>query len=321
MPLNDGRCAYLIARIADDLGLLDSFPEIENEVPPFFSTTPISSIELGISNPQFLYERLLTLDANTDTYFACLASLFKARLKYERILQTQPKPTFEQVGPRSLLQFGALDSSALSGLLQCRKWFFDIDNRAGQETGYLFEPIIANALGGTPAPSKKSPVRRSSDADRGRQVDCVLERVHDDGTTEKCAYEFKIRVTIAASGQGRWEEEVQFPADCVNSGYTPILICIDPTPNHRLTDLINKFEQAGGETYVGDSAWEHLERAAGHTMGKFLDRYVKEPMQEILDSAEELPPDMQATWTQDQIVLNIGSSSFQISRDDNALIK
>ena len=28
------------------------------------------------------------------------------------------------------------------------------------------------------------------------------------------AYEFKLRVTIAASGQGRWKEELDFPSDC-----------------------------------------------------------------------------------------------------------
>lgn len=58
----------------------------------------------------------------------------------------------------------------------------------------LFEPILAAALGGVPFPAKKSPVKRAEDPTKGRQVDCVVDRD---------AYEFKIRVTIAASGQGR----------------------------------------------------------------------------------------------------------------------
>ena len=119
--------------------------------------------------------------------FACLAALHKARLKYERILETQPVPTIDQVGPRGLLQFGGMDVRALAGFLLWRKWVFDIDNRAGQETGYLFEPIIAAAVGGVPVSARKSPVRRRNAPSKGRQVDCLRE---------KRAYEIKLRVTI-----------------------------------------------------------------------------------------------------------------------------
>ena len=129
-------------------------------------------------------------------------------------------------------QFGKLRSDALAGFLFWRKWFYDIDNRAAQETGYLFEPIIAHAIGGTPAPAKKSPVKRQSDRNKGRQVDCIL----DDR-----AYEFKIRVTIAASGQGRWQEELDFPTDCRTSGFTPVLVCLDSTPNPKLSALVDAF--------------------------------------------------------------------------------
>ena len=105
-------------------------------------------------------ERLVALIPDADMFFACLANLHKRRLKYERILQTQPIPTIEQVGPRGLLQFGAVCTNALTSLLLWRKWFFDINNRAGQETGYLFEPIIAHAIGGMPFSAKASPIRR-----------------------------------------------------------------------------------------------------------------------------------------------------------------
>ena len=45
-----------------------------------------------------LLERLIDLTPDADTYFASLAKLHKTRLKYERILNTQPIPTMEQVG-------------------------------------------------------------------------------------------------------------------------------------------------------------------------------------------------------------------------------
>ena len=83
--------------------------------------------------------------------------------------------TIDQVGPRGLLQYGSMDANLLAGFLRWRKWTFDIDNRAGQESGYLFETIIAAAVGGVPASAKKSPVRRRKDPNKGRQVDCLRE--------------------------------------------------------------------------------------------------------------------------------------------------
>jgi hypothetical protein len=60
---------------------------------------------------------------------------------------------------------------------------FDIDNRAGQETGYVFEPIIAYAIGGIPYSAKRSPIKRGGIGPLGRQVDCVVDNR---------AYEIKI---------------------------------------------------------------------------------------------------------------------------------
>ena len=194
VTLTDNACRFILGNIARDLGLLAHFPELPAEISPFFSAYPLASLELHGGDFVPLFERLVGLDQNADTYFGCLAALHKARLKYERIIEVQPLPTIDQVGPRGLLQFGTISARALTGFLLWRKWMFDIDNRAGQETGYLFEPIIAAAIGGVPAPSRKSPVKRTRDPRKGRQVDCIRgDR----------AYEFKIRVTIAASGQGR----------------------------------------------------------------------------------------------------------------------
>jgi hypothetical protein len=201
-------------------------------------------------------------------------------MKYEAILRRQPIPTIDQVGPRSLLQYGQMSATTLAALVIWRKWLFDIDNRAAQETGYLFEPIIAHAIGGSPFSAARSPIRRTAAPMRGRQVDCIREGR---------AYEIKIRVTIAASGQGRWREELSFPSDCRSSGYVPILVVLDPTINPKLDELVRAFQVQGGETYVGDAAWQHLENAAGDVMASFLERYVRAPITSTFAITSGLP--------------------------------
>jgi hypothetical protein len=205
------------------------------------------------------------------------------------------------------LQYGKLSGNALAGFLFWRKWFFDIDNRAGQETGYLFEPIIANAIGGTPAPSSKSPVKRKSDNRKGRQVDCILDNK---------AYELKIRVTIAASGQGRWQEELDFPTDCEASGFQPVLVCMDGTRNSKIDELILAFEAVGGAVYVGEAAWKHLDDLAGPTMAQFIEKYVRAPIQDLLSKASNLMPDLVAKHTGSRIEISIGSESLKIRRGE-----
>jgi hypothetical protein len=204
-----------------------------------------------------------------------------------------------------LLQFGKFGPVALAGFLFWRKWFYDIDNRAGQETGYLFEPIIAYAIGGTPVPARQSPVRRHKDPDKGRQVDCLLDRK---------AYEFKIRVTIAASGQGRWREELDYPLDCRTSGYTPVLIVLDGTANPKLAELVQVFLDQGGEVHTGAAAWRHLERLAGPTMSLFLERYVRIPIEQFIEHAPTTLPRLVAAATVDGIDISVGDETLHIVR-------
>lgn len=284
VALNDEQCAFLVATAAKDLGILSQLSAPPTELPDFFGARPLESLRLPGSDFVQLFEQLLKLDQDADAYFDCLASLHKARLKYERILQTQPMPTIDQVGPRGLLQYGCVGAKALTPFLLWRKWLYDIDNRAAQETGYAFEPIIARAIGGAPAPAKKSPVKRQADPRKGRQVDCVLGMK---------AHEIKMRVTIAASGQGRWREELEFPADCKASGYAPVLVVLDPTPNPKLAELQERFVAEGGEAFIGHDAWTYLRSLAGPTMSRFLDLYVQAPLQAVLGempaTPEELP--------------------------------
>lgn len=238
--------------------------------------------------------------------------MHKSRLKYERILQTQPLPTIDQVGPRGLLQYGSLSPQALTGFLFWRKWLFDIDNRAGQETGYLFEPIIASAIGGVPAGTRRSPIYREGDVTKGqRQVDCIRDDV---------AYEFKLRVTTAASGQGRWQEELDFPRDCKANGFTPVLIVLDPTRNEKLDALERAFIAHGGEVHIAD-AWPYLNVLAGATMTIFLERYVHEPIRRLLASLPDTDteetmvlPELMLRMSGGNVTINVGGETLLINR-------
>jgi hypothetical protein len=234
-------------------------------------------------------------------YFLNLTMLHKRRLKYRRILSTQPKPTMDQVGPRSLLEFGGLPDSLLASWLVWRKWIYDVDNRSAQETGYLFEPILASCLGGEAVGAGNSPVKRlnarGKPTGEGRQVDCY------DGASS-LAYEFKLRVTIAASGQGRFAEEVSFAAEARAAGLTPVLIVLDPTPSPRLDELIAAYKKAKGRSYVGDEAWRHMDRKAGATMATFLERYIRPPLAEMARHDGALPETIQLTWRPDAVTIS-----------------
>jgi hypothetical protein len=308
VALDNEQCAYLIAVVAADLGLDGNLHLDKSNLPPFFGTQSLDSLRLLGLEFHDLFEQLAKLNPDADAYFDCLASLHKARLKYERILQTQPVPTIDQVGPRGLLQYGCVEVKTLTPFILWRKWIYDIDNRAAQETGYVFEPIIARAIGGTPAPARKSPVKRQSDSTKGRQVDCIFG---------KKAHEIKMRVTIAASGQGRWKEELDFPADCKSSGYTPVLVVLDPTANPKLTELQAKFLAEGGEAHIGGSAWTYLQSLAGPTMARFLDQYVHKPLQAVLAevpaTAEELQ-ELLLKMDRNQFTASIGGNSLVVRR-------
>lgn len=216
----------------------------------------------------------------------------------------------DQVGSRSLLQYGQMSTRALAGLLFWRKWIFDIDNRAGQETGYLFEPIIAQAIGGVPFSHTKSPIRRVENPRKGRQVDCIKRNL---------AYEFKVRVTIAASGQGRWKEELDFPEDCRKSGYNPMLVVLDPTPNPKINELKAAYEKVGGSVFIGEGAWRHLEEAAGETMSKFLEKYVRAPIQDILNSSPEVLPELHLKMTEAIFSVSVNGEHAEFKRAGNKL--
>ena len=302
--LSDDVCSFLLARVVRDLGI-DVAGYDSPEVPPFFSVATLDVSVAGSSDFYADLERVLIAEPTAETYFLCLAALHKSRMKYETILRRQPLPTIDQVGPRALLQYGRMSGAMLAAVVIWRKWLFDIDNRAAQETGYLFEPIIAHAIGGAPFSAARSPIRRADAPSKGRQVDCVRQG-H--------AYEIKIRVTIAASGQGRWREELSFPSDCRFSGYTPVLVVLDPTANPKLDELVRAFQEEGGETYVGDAAWNHLESAAGPVMAAFLENYVRAPINDTFGSSTGALPAIKFEMMPDELLVIVDDEVFSVPR-------
>lgn len=306
IKLTDDHVRALIYIAARDVGL-QGLPAPSSEVPELFDEQLGIDFVLDGANPRELFGVALGLNPELETYVGCLASIHKARLKYRNVLATQPFPTMEQVAPRALLQFNQLEERSLAALLVWRKWLYDLDNRAAQDTGYLFEPVVSAALGGISYSAKNSPIRRRGDATKGRQVDCVIDNR---------AYEIKIRVTIAASGQGRWKEEMIFPEEAQAAGFTPVLVVLDPTDNPKLAELVRSYEAAGGEAYLGDAAWAHLRETASDEMAVFLEKYVHLPLDAVVDSlgdAEALP-EMHLSDRVSEVIFRIGDETWAVPR-------
>jgi len=324
--------AKVIARVAVDIGkgeeMAQSFPALWPKLEPqreYYSTTVDW---FTTPDPEVTYIDVVQmldvgekLDQDFMTYLKCLTELHRRRRKYGLILQRQPLPTMVQVSPRALMEYGPdFPPKALASWLTWRKFFYDLDNRSAQETGYLFEPILAAAIGGEPKSANERVVYRTDDPSKGRQVDCW--KVSSDGTL--LAYEFKLRVTIAASGQGRFGEEKSFARDCEKSGAKPILVVLDPTENDKLTELQAAYCEAGGDAYVGDAAWGHLKDQAGSTMELFIERYVRMPMasvsrfeNDIEDGADKRSftlLDLQAKLEGNNLTISLGKHQRSIDR-------
>ncbi len=154
--------------------------------------------------------------------------------------------------------------------------------------------------------ASRSPVKRRGNG-TGRQVDCIR-------AVGKEAYEIKLRVTIAASGQGRWREELDFPTDCQASGYRPVLVVLDPTPNSKLAELQEAFTQAGGDAHIGPNAWRHLESLAGDTMAAFLKTYVHKPIDDLLKDSPDSLPDIKFSLRDDRFTVEVMGETLSLPR-------
>ena len=246
-------------------------------------------------------------------YLKNLCDLYRRRYKYDKILQNQPFPNADQVAPRSLLEYGKCDDSLLATWLEWRKWFFDIDNRSGQETGYVFEPILASCLGGVPVSHTSSPVKRINDSghrtSEGRQVDCYIEDAKE-------VYELKMRVTIAASGQGRFKEEMSFPHEAKTSGLTPILVVFDETESALLTKLKAQFKKHDGKCYIGQAAWDMLYKKAGKEMSLFIQKYIYPPIQAMGKFIDSNPQSIRIGYHGNEIIISNSQNEYEIIRKE-----
>lgn len=292
-------------------------------VPDFFAVIEQEEWAAVGADPGAVVAWIEDLDRHNAVYLELLVRLFARRLKYRRILATQAFATSDQVGPRTLLEHGLLDEAALSSLVIWRKWMMDIDNRSGQETGYLYDAVVARALGGTSYGSSGSPVLRAPSDPGGnspgrRQVDCVV----DNPAGKPWAYEVKIRITDAASRQGRLNEELRFPLDCTYSDHVPRLLVFDPTPCATLDQVIQAFTaEPGGEVYLGVDAYAHIGETAGPAQAEFLRRYVAEPLERYEDTIPDFGAgrelaDLRLAAGREQITLLIdGFAPYVIARD------
>lgn len=251
--------------------------------------------------------RYLQLSGVTDTeniiylYMKNLSELWRRRFKFYNILKTQSFPTTEQIGPRCLLEYGNCDDKLLFSWMTWRKLIYDVDNRSAQETGYLFEPILASCLGGEPMSHRNSPVNRidaqGNRTNEGRQVDCYIEEAKE-------VYELKLRVTIAASGQGRFGEEMSFPYEARKAGLTPILIVFDPTPSALLEKLKLKYLEEGGRCAIGEEAWKMLITRAGKEMGKYIEKYIKPPISKMEEMNIVKPQNIHLSTSKESIIIS-----------------
>lgn len=296
----------------DELQVMD----ITNGVDGYFDT-PLAWFEnlehagITANDVKGAISRCFAKDNDFALYIENLSALHRRRTKYRRILSTQPLPTMDQIGPRVLLEYGECDSQLLAHWMLWRKWIYDIDNRSAQETGYLFEPLLASCLGGESIGARNSPVKRlnadGNPTSKGRQIDCLVP------DTNK-AFELKLRVTIAASGQGRFGEELSFPAEASAAGYTPILLVLDPTPSDRLTELSNKFIECGGEFYQGDAAWRYMEQEAGDVISVFIDKYIKPVIQNIEEIDINEIASITLSWSDEIVSISSDTNEYNIER-------
>lgn len=53
-------------------------------------------------------------------------------------------------------------------------------------------------------------------------------------------------------------------------------------------------------------------------MSLFLDRYVRTPLQSLLNEAPTIPPPLAAHWNETSIDIRVGNATFQIPRHEPA---
>ena len=242
-----------------------------------------------------------------DVTLACLCELHKRRVKFSRFRETQPLPDINDMASTILMEFGGTPPAEFASWLVWLQRNYYIENRANQVASHLFKTIMAMALGGETFEAGASPIRCAQDASRGRHVGCVVGRR---------AYAFMYHLTDATSEKGRFREELRFAEDCKASGYEPILLVLEGERCRKAEIMSETFLANGGEALIGREAWEHLAAEAGPTMSRFLDRFIRAPMDTVVTAYESLP-DLERANRIDHFDVRIGHGRDRKARRFN----
>jgi hypothetical protein len=242
-----------------------------------------------------------------DVTLACLCELHKRRVKFSRLRETQPLSDIGDMMHRVLMEFGGAPPAEFASWQVWRQRICDIEEHAAQETSHLFKTIMAMALGGETFDADASPIRCAQDASRGRRVGCVVGRR---------AYAFMCHLTEATSAEGRFHEELRFAEDCKASGYKPILLVLGGKRCRQSEIMSETFLANGGEALIGREAWEHLAAEAGPTMSRFLDRFIRAPMENVVAAHKGLL-DLEMTNRIDHFNVRIGHGRNRKTRRFN----
>ena len=81
-----------------------------------------------------------------------------------------------------------------------------------------------------------------------------------------------------------------------------------------MAQLEAAFKAQQGEVYKGEGAWKHLEAVAGPTMALFLEKYVRVPIQALLNEVTDSLPDFSAKMSHGKITLALAEDSLVINR-------
>jgi hypothetical protein len=265
-----------------------------------FSIDEIDSDAMYSTTPKERLKGFVKQQPGAFRYFKALMTLHGKRLKYKQIKEHQGFTDLDAIVQRGMLEYGEVDGEYLPDWMKWRKFAYDIDNRVAQEAGYVFEPILAEALGGEQISQSKAPIE-------GRQIDALVAET-------QTAYEFKLRVTIAASGQGRFQKMQDKAEDIRESGYRPILLVLDPSqPSDKLRKLIRRYEDQDGEVFVGNEAWEHLDERSGESMGTFIDLYVERMVTDLVEGERDGIEDITFRNEDGKIILEVAGEEFVLS--------
>jgi hypothetical protein len=68
------------------------------------------------------------------------------------------------------------------------------------------------------------------------------------------------------------------------------------------------------EQYIGAAAWAHLDSLAGQTMATFLNKYIRDPLKQLLKEAPRQLPKLTAEMHGKSITICVGNECMTVNR-------